>query len=92
MPERAVDCGAAILTFWLITGYSLCCIALTEYMLCILKIAHDFIALEVFCSAPSASHKSILHPYRIRKKGILTVILTKPLAFRSRCRNSIFKI
>jgi hypothetical protein len=40
-------CGAAILKFWLISDYLLCCVALTEYMLCILGIAHDFIALKI---------------------------------------------
>jgi hypothetical protein len=37
----------AILKFWLISDYSLCCIALTEYVLFILWIAHDFIALKM---------------------------------------------
>jgi hypothetical protein len=47
MPAKTVDCGASILKCWLILDYSLCCIALTEYMLCILWIAHDFIALNI---------------------------------------------
>jgi hypothetical protein len=46
MPEK-LYCEAAILKFCLISDYSLCCIALTEYMLCILWIAHDFIALKI---------------------------------------------
>jgi hypothetical protein len=47
MTEKTVDCVAAILKFYLITDYSLCCAALTEYMLCILWIAHDFIDLKL---------------------------------------------
>jgi hypothetical protein len=34
-------------SFRLISVSSLCCIALTEYMLCILWITHDFIALKI---------------------------------------------
>jgi hypothetical protein len=76
--RKPVDCGAAVLIFGLISDYSLCCIALTEYMLCILWIVHDFIALQnsvfvvfpdqMLISLPSASYKSIWRPYR--KKGL----------------------
>jgi hypothetical protein len=41
---KTVDSGAAILKFWFIYfRLSFGCNALTEYMLCILGIAHDFI-------------------------------------------------
>jgi hypothetical protein len=80
MPEKTVDCGAAIFRFWLISDYSLCFIALTEYMLWILRIAHDFIALQItfldffLFKCLSASHKSVWRPYR--KKGLLAAIKT----------------
>jgi hypothetical protein len=46
--KNKLGCGAAkLLKFWLISDYSLCCIARTEYMLCILWIVQDFIALRI---------------------------------------------